>query len=91
MIDLVAPLELLGVELAERSFEAPMDVLGLLGVGRREDRSGQAQKGGQDQRFAEHRAQPFFASSPVRTGVEMDSGMGSGVSRQPVIGTISTK
>ncbi len=92
MIDLVAALELGDVELAERPLEAPVDILrfDLSGLGRGLSAGDQAESSCDDESFAQHRAQTFWPS-PDNTGVEMESGRGSGVSRHPVNGRIGKK
>ncbi len=99
MVDLVAALDLLGVELPERSLEAPMHVLGIFrgGGGDRRRRERQPERGGENKRFAQHWPEPPYsagataAPSGDSTGVEMVSGTGSVFSRQPTNGMRTQK
>ena len=105
-IDLVASLQLVPVEAAERPLEAEAAVSkgvgSALGGHRGLGREGQAGGGGdQDQgllhgadiRLEGHgRAQPFISTSPPgRTGSEIVAGIGCGVSRRPTRGMMMRK
>ncbi len=102
-VDLVAALQLGLVELAERTLERPVDVAGLFRMGSGGGRSGREGETERRERecLAQHQAQPFFsgdAAAPAgvvagcdRTGAEIDSGTGSGVSVRPIRGVITQK
>ena len=86
-----AALQLGLVELAERTFKRPVDVLGRQRVTRGQRRAAdhQTRDGGDDGEFAQHRVQPFFSGDSAGDAIE--SGTGRGVSFRPRTGRITRK